>query len=193
MLRESLTFARVRVDPGFARTLSELFTGWDRLDPDLRSAVAIARVRTEGSLGHREAKKGMENAGTEIERLRFERALAWSSESALVERTLDLVRTGTIRVGHAWTVLAHAAENPVGRPLVGPWLERNLPRLAPALRGSGYLPLVFESVLPFAVLGSAATTRAYFADHPYPEASHGLAKGLELLELRERFGARLPP
>ena len=193
VLRESLTFARVRVDPGFARDLSELFLGWDHLDPDLRSAVAIARVRTEGLLGFREAEKGIENATTEIERLRFERALAWSSEASLVARALELLRVGTIRVGHAWPVLAHAAANPVGRPLVGPWLAQNLPALAPALRGSGYLPLVFESVLPYGVLGSVETTRAYFTEHPYPEASRGIAKGLELLELRERFAARLPP
>ena len=193
VLRESLTFARVRIDPGFARDLSELFLGWDRLDPDLRSAVAIARVRTEGSLGYREAERGMEHATTEVERLRFERALAWSSEPALVTRTLDLVRNGTIRAGHVWGVLAQATANPVGRPLVGPWLEKNLAPLARTLRGSGYLPLLFQSVLPFAVLGSSEATRDYFAHHPYPEGTRGLAKGLELLELRERFGARLPP
>ena len=193
VLRESLTFARVQVDPGFARDLSELFTGWDRLDPDLRSAVAIARVRTEGALGHREALRGMENAATEMERLRFERALAWSGDPTLVAQTLDLVRDGTVRAGHAAAVVAHAARNPVGRPLVLPWLERNLPDLALTFRGSGYLPLLFESVLPFAGLGRAETTRNYFTEHPYPEGSRGLAKGLELLDLRERFGARLPP
>ena len=193
VLRESLTFARVRIDPGFARDLSELFLGWDRLDPDLRSAVAIARVRTEGALGYHEAEQGMENAATEIERLRFERALAWSAEPALVTRTLELVRNGTVRTGHVWAVLSQAAANPVGRPLLGPWLEQHLPALVPALRGSGYLPLLFESVLPFGVLGGAEATRAYFTEHPYPEGSRGLAKGLELLELKERFGARLPP
>lgn len=191
VLRESLTFARVRVDPGFARDLSELFTGWDRLDPDLRSAVAVARVRTEGALGYREALRGMEHAATEMERLRFERALAWSGDPTRVAETLDLVRGGTIRAGHAAAVVAHAAANPVGRPLVLPWLERNLPALALTLRGSGYLPLLFESVLPFAGLGRAEATRTYFAEHPYPDGSRGLAKGLELLDLRERFGARL--
>ncbi len=192
VLRESISFARVRIDPGFARALSELFLGWNHLDPDLRSAVAIGRVRTEGEIGYREARRGMESSPTETERLRFERALAWAGDASLVEQTLELVRDGTIRSGHVWTVLSHAAANPVGRPLVGPWLERNLPSLAPTLRGSGYLPLVFETVLPLAGLGRGDATRAYFAEHPYPEGSRGLAKGLELLELREKFAARLP-
>ena len=192
VLRESLSFARAQVDAGFARDLSELFPGWVRLDPDLRSGVAIARVRTEGSNGYREALRGVEEAATETERLRFELALAWAGDPGLVERTLALVHDGTIRTGHVVLVLTQAAMNPVGRPLVGPWLERNLPRLDRAFRGSGDLSDLLEAVLPYVGLGRSEEVRAYFADHPYPEATRGLAKGLELLELRERFGARLP-
>ena len=193
VLRETLTYARVRVDAGFARDLSELFLSWERLDPDLRNAVAIARVRTEGSLGYREVRRGMEHAASEMERLRFERALAWAEEPTLVEETLDLVRNGSVRTGHLGAVVAQAAANPVGRPRVGPWLERNLPWLVTALRGSGYLPLVLETTIPFSGLGRAKATRAYFVEHPCPEGTRGLEKGLELLDLRERFGRRLPP
>ena len=180
------------MDPAFARDLSERFVQWDRLDPDLRTAAAIARARTEGESGYREIDRARERAGTEADRLRFERALAWSGTPSLVTRTLDRVLSGEIQRGHLVTVVRHAATNPVGRPLVGPWLEANLPRIAEDLRGSGFLSQLLEEAIPWAGLERPEATRRYFRDHAFPEGTRGLAKGLERLEFLERVRDRWP-
>jgi tricorn protease interacting factor F2/3 len=190
VVREALAFLRVRVDAAFARELSEKFVAWDRLDPDLRTAVAIARTRTEGERGFREVDRARQGATSEADRLRFERALGWTSEPALVERTLALVLSGEIQRGHLVIAVRSAASNPVGRPLVGPWLEANLPRIADDLRGSGFLAQLLEHVVPWVGLERPEATRRFFREHPFPEGARGLAKGLEGLELFERVRDR---
>jgi tricorn protease interacting factor F2/3 len=190
ILRQRATRARVRVDDGFAQALSERFVTWDRLDPDLRGAAAIARARTEGATGYREIRRALERPLPEAETLRLEVGLAWSGEPSLVATTLDLATSGGLNRGHLSTVVAHAASNPVGRPLVQPWLERHLPELSETLRGSTLLSVLLEQTIPYAGLGRAEETGAFYRDHPYPDASRGIAKGLERLALFERLRAR---
>jgi tricorn protease interacting factor F2/3 len=192
VLREALTFLRVRVDPTFAQELSERFVAWDRLDTDLRAAAAIARARSEGEIGYREIDRARERAKAEVDRLRFERALAWSGTPSLVTRTLDRVLSGEIQRGHLVTVVRHAAINPAGRPLVGPWLEANLPQIAEDLRGSGFLMQLLEEVVQWVGLERPEATRRYFRDHAFPEGTRGLANGLERLGLFERVRDRWP-
>jgi tricorn protease interacting factor F2/3 len=190
VVREALAFLRVRVDPAFARALSERFVEWDRLDPDLQSAVAIARTRTEGEVGYHEVDRARERASTEADRLRFERALAWSGVGTLVARTLERVLSGEIQRAHLVQVVRNAATNPVGRPLVGPWLEANLASIARDLRGSGFLSMLLEHVVPWVGLERPAATRDYFREHAFPEGARGLATGLERLEILERLRRR---
>jgi tricorn protease interacting factor F2/3 len=192
IVREALTFLRVRVDPAFARALSERFTEWERLDPDLRTAAAIARARVDGESGYRELDRARAQAASEADRLQFERALAWASSPALVAATLEQVLSGAIQRGHLAIVVRAAAENPVGRPLVGPWLEAHLPRIAEDLRGSGFLRQLFEQTIPWVGLARPEATRRYFEDHPFPEGTRGVAKGLEKLALFERVRERWP-
>jgi len=192
ILRERVARARVRVDGGFAQALSERFVEWDRLDPDLRGAAAVARARTEGVSGYRELRRALEHSQPEAEAFRLELALAWSGEPALVASTLDLVTSGGINRGHVWAVVGAAARNPVGRALVEPWLERNLSQLSQMFRGSSLLSALLEQTIPFAGLGRVAETTAFFRDHPFPDAARGIAKGLERLELVDQLRARFP-
>jgi tricorn protease interacting factor F2/3 len=190
ILRERATRARAMVDAGFARALSERFVEWDHLDPDLRAAVGIARARTEGAAGYHEIRRALERSPSEAETLRLEVAQAWSGEPSLVAETLDLVRSPSFNRGHVGIVVAHAASNPAGRPLVQPWLERHLPELRETFRGSPTLSSLLEYAIPYAGLGRAEATAGFYRAHPYPDAARGIAKGLERLEVFERFRAR---
>ncbi len=84
-----------------------------------------------------------------------------------------------------------SAMNPVGRPVVWPWLTQRLDRLDELFRGSGYLALVLEGVLPVLGLSHAEEVRAFFRTHTYPEGTRGIVKGLEHLEVVEKLGRRL--
>lgn len=190
VLRESLSVTRAMLDPGFARELSELFVEWDRLDPDLRGAVAIARSRTEGKMAIREIRERLSQNPPEGEAARLENALSWSAEPSLVEAVLDSALSGEINRGHAWTVLIHAGLNPRSRRVTWGWLQAHAPELNDFFRGTGFLPEILYPVVPVLGLGRAREVRAFFATNPFPEGSRGAAKGLEMLTIAENFAHR---
>jgi tricorn protease interacting factor F2/3 len=191
VLRDRLTYARVRADRSFAEVLSPRFEAWDRLDPDLKIAVAIAHVRAGGEAGYEAIRAAHARAASDTEAFRFERALAWSPRPEKVRELLDLAVAGKINRSHILAVCVQAAANPAGRATTWAWLQENLDALTVAFRGSGYLPLVLETTLPIIGQGRASEVRSFFDRHPMPEGTRGLAKALERLEILERLRARL--
>ncbi len=186
ILRERVSFGRMRIDLGFARELSELFVGWDRVDPDLKPAVAAARARVEGASGYRELRRALEGNLPEDEREIVEQALVWTTEPALVREALDRLASGEVNRGILHLVLRNAAANPAGRDVLWTWMQERLPRLDELLRGSGLLATVFEITLPILGLRHGDEIRAFFASHAFPEGARGVAKGLERLTILER-------
>ena len=191
VLRERLAFARVRVDATFARELSSRFLDWDRLDPDLRPAVAIARARQEGASGYRELRRALERPMVDSESARLARALGWSSVPELVRDALEFSISGGVSRSHILGVVTQASMNPVGRSVTWGWLTERLDRLDELFRGSGYLALVLENTVPVLGLDRADEVRAFLASHAYPEGTRGAEKGLERLEIVTRLGRRL--
>jgi tricorn protease interacting factor F2/3 len=190
MIREDATTSLAWMDPRFAEKMGSRFPEWDRVDPDLRRAVAIGRARTGGAVGYHELRAALDRSPGESDSLRYGLGLAWSADPALVAEMLDLARTGRLNRGHIYILVAHAAMNPTGRPLVGPWLEERLPELSQIYRGSAILSYLLELTLPFSGLGRLEETRAFFREHPFPDAARGIAKGLERLEVVERYRSR---
>jgi len=191
VLRERLSLSRARIDLAFARDLAELFPDWVHLDPNLRAAVALARARTEGVAGWNELHRALAIPRTEAETTQFEQALAWTGDPDRVAATLQLLESGGIVRSHLAATLVQVAANPVGRPLLWPWLQEHLPMLVEQFRGSGSLALLLESITPTLGLGRSEEIRAYFRDHPLPEGNRGLAKGLQRLAVYERMRPRL--
>ncbi len=193
ILRERISFQRARLDGAFATEIAGRFADWDRLDPDLRSAVAVARVRAEVDAGYHEIRRALvERSRAEAESLRLERALSWTADATLLRETLDLCLSGMINRGHVNAVLLQASQNPRGRETTWTWLQGELPRLTELFRGTGFLSLFLEYSTPYLGLRRPQEIRAFYASHPVPEGERGLAKGLERLELLERLRPRLP-
>ncbi|MCI4343803.1 MAG: M1 family metallopeptidase [Thermoplasmata archaeon] len=191
ILRERLSLARARLDLGFARDLTELFPEWERLDPNVRGAVAVARARADGASGWAELRRVLDLQPPEAERTQLERGLAWSSDPDRVAATLGLLDSGAIVRSHIVATLVQVAANPVGRPLLWPWFRDHLPVLGEQLRGSSSFGMMLESVVPMIGLGRGEEIRTFFRDHPLPEGSRGIAKGLQRLEVYERLAGRL--
>jgi tricorn protease interacting factor F2/3 len=190
ILRERVSFGRMRVDLGFARDLSELFVEWDRLDPDLKPAVAAARARIEGAAGYRELRRALDGTLPEDERASIEQALVWTTEPDLAREALDRLASGAVNLGIVHVVLRNAAANPVARQVLWNWMREHLARVDELLRGSGLLSQVLEITLPVLGLGRGVEVREFFRTHAFPEGARGIAKGLERLTILERAEPR---
>ncbi len=192
ILRERVAFSRTRIDERFAAEIAGRFADWDRLDPDLRAAVSAARARTGGTEGYRELRRAQEQAAVDSDALRLARALAWTSDPALVRETLDYAIGGRMNRSTIYPVLVQSALNPVSRAVLWPWLSERLGTLSDVFRGSGYLPLVLEAALPLLGLEREREIRAYFDARPTPEGDRGIRKGLERITILRALGRHLP-
>jgi tricorn protease interacting factor F2/3 len=192
VLRDRVTFCRARIDDAFAATIADRFAEWDRLDPDLRPAVAVARVRIGGEPSYRAVQRAHASAATDIDAVRLARALAWATTPELARETLDYALTERVNRSHIYPICVQAALNPAARPVLWPWLKANLERLTEMFRGSGYLPLVLEAMLPIAGLDHEQEIRAYFDAHPSSEGERGLRKGLERITILRQLAGNLP-
>lgn len=192
IVRDRVAFARVRLDPAYAAELAPRFDRWGEVDANVRSAVAVARVAAGGAEGFRDVLGVLRRgAASAVDAVRLSRALAWSGEPACLEELLDLATRGEINRSNVTTTVTQASINPTGRALLWPWLTRRLPELTEMFRGSGYLPILLDQVLPLVGLGREAEVRRFFQEHPSEEGARGLAKGLERLELLGRLRGRL--
>jgi tricorn protease interacting factor F2/3 len=191
VLREQVSLTWSAMDRGFARELSEQFGEWERLDPDLRGAVAIGRARTEGAVAQREIRQRLAQNPPEGEASRLENALAWSADPMLVQATLDRALAGEINRGHVWTVVITAGANPDSRDVTWKWLRAHVAELNDFFHGTGFLPEILYPLVPLLGLGRAAEVRAFFGTTPFPEGARGAAKGLEMLTIAENFANRI--
>ena len=191
IVRHQVTVGRAQTDLGFARALAEEFPNWDRVDPDVRPAAALARARVGGAPAYRELRRALDGDRTEQERVGLANALAWTGESDLLRETLDLAASGGMNRGVVHLVLPSAAANPAGRSVVWPWCVERLGAVDELLRGSGLLTRALERMIPLVGVGRADEVRAFFSAHPFPEGARGIAKGLERLTIVERLGTAL--
>ncbi len=189
-LRHEVALARAYLDDGFARLLAERFPSYERLDPDLRAAVAVARARTGGEVAHRELVRALERAPPAAESIRLERALASVPDEHLLQATLDLTRTELISRSDVPLVLVTAARNPSGRSLTWRWLQLHLPELEIELQGTPFISDILEQGLPYVGLGRLDEVDRFLRDHPPRGADRGIARGLEKLAIAERLVAR---
>jgi tricorn protease interacting factor F2/3 len=191
ILRERVSFARAQVDLGFAAEVAGNFARWERLDPDLRPAVALAYARTGGESAYRSLRRALEGTAIEVEAWRLARGLAWTADAGRVRETLDFALSGAVNRGHVPSIIGHAASNPIGRPVTWSWLQDHLAALVQRFEGSGFLPTLFDRTLPLLGIGRTEEVRQFFQDHPVPEGSRGIVKSLERLEVFDRLSHRL--
>lgn len=181
--RAAVVNARGDADPGFARQLSEEFGHYDRLDPNVRGAVAIARARSEGPRAFEELRRALAKNPTESEALRLEFALGWVSDPASVVRALDLGLAGEINLGHFAQVILAGAQNPIGRDATWTWMKQHLPEVQERLHATSMLTDLLDLSIPYLGLSHAEEVRSYFHEHPLPGDDRAVARGLAMMDV----------
>jgi tricorn protease interacting factor F2/3 len=190
-LRESLLSQRVWVDPEFSRSLAMRYPEYDRVNPEVRDAVATAFVRTGGSAEFDLGLGRFRAAASEAEMFRLVGALTAASDPALVERILSMAEHREMLLSLLPAVIMGATRNVDARSLTWTWLQRNLDGFAENFRGTGRTGDLLEGVIPRLGLGREAELKEFFRNRVVPEGSQGIAKGLELLAAGVAFRKRL--
>ena len=189
-LREGVVGTLASLDPQFEGEIAEKFADYDRLDADLRGAVAVAYARTHGANVYDELRGRLQGAN-ELETHRMLRALSSFDQPELVQRTLDAVTRGEVAfVDLPWALL-EALQHPPTHAVTWAWLRGNLGWLEKAFTGISFLPILFERAIPRLGLSDEASVREFFASRRVIGAERAVQKGLEYLRILSAVRDRL--
>ncbi|MGC2035469.1 MAG: M1 family metallopeptidase [Thermoplasmata archaeon] len=193
MLRDRLGLLRVLGDPEFALELAPLFGEVDRVDPSMRAAVTLAAALTGNARTFDRLVVRLREAPSDTAAAETAAALGAFRSPDLVRRSLELAMSSTTRTSHALGILLGALEGRGASEMVWGWLTEQLPELERRTVGTPLLGTFLEAAIPILGIDHEAEVRAFFRDHEFSEATRGVAKGLELLEITSSLRRRVLP
>ncbi|MEM4246258.1 MAG: M1 family metallopeptidase [Candidatus Bathyarchaeia archaeon] len=189
MLRGIMAARLCRVDSLFANRLGRSFNRYDKVEPDMREAVAVAyamsRQDYDGLL------KAFREAPSDEEKTRLLGALTAFKDPALVALTLGLLLSGEVKRQDVGSAVAAASINPYTRDVVWRWLRTNIRRLEALYEGTGGLSRILLSVIPLLGIGRAREVEQFFSENRLRGAESGVRAGLEKLSIYEKMNRRL--
>jgi tricorn protease interacting factor F2/3 len=191
LLRGRIATGLALEDPEFARELSKKFGEYDKLDPNLRTAVAVSFAQTLGGKGYDELLATMKRIGSEADVVKIYVALTSFRDPKLVEKTLDLCISGEISRADSLYAVLDAALNPYVRETTWEWLKKNLGVFRELFQGTPYVSQLLQEVISKTGIGSEVEIKSYVSNLKIPEGDKGIKKGLELLDVYSSLKRRL--
>jgi tricorn protease interacting factor F2/3 len=185
ILRQEVGTLRALCDLEFARALADRFSSIDRENAAIRPAIAIAY----GRVGEAEAFDRLlaRAADPKSEDSSDQAGIGMGAlpDAARLERVLFESMAPGRRITLSYAMICAVAENPVGRPLTWPWFAGQIEEFQRRAEGSWYLARLLQRLIPIVGLAHPREVREHFASHRYPEATSGVARGLEMLAIFE--------
>jgi len=191
ILRGSVAAGLALVDRNFAQKLAGRFQEYEKVKPDLRSAVAIAYAQSRGAEAFDDSVKMMKRMGNEADIVKIYGALTSIREAGAVERTLDLCISGEFNRADSLYAVRGATRNPYVREATWNWVTGHLETFREMFRGTPYVSSIVQSLISGSGIGREKEVSDYFSRVKVEEAEKGIRKGLELLgvysDLRRRM------
>ena len=189
-LREAIAAGLVRSDEGFAREMADRFPAIDQSDPALRPAIAAAFARMGGAGALDRLFDRLVSDADEDGAAGAAFAMGYLPTEGALESALGRCLDPRVRGVHVRYLVRAVAGHPRGRAAVWRWMTAHLREFEKRSEGSDMLSRLLHSTIPFAGLGRSSEVHAFFQAESFPEASAGIRKGLELLDILERVQER---
>jgi len=185
ILRGIMAGRLAMVDEAYAKELGARFHDYEKVEPDMRAAVALAYARAfsnfEQIVG--QYRKSL----SDEERTRLLDAMASFKETSLVALSLGLALSGEVKRQDIGSMILSAAANPDARDLAWIWLKVNIGRLLKLYEGTGRLSRILLSVIPILGVGRVEEVERFFEENKIPEAEKGIEAGIEKLKIYDRL------
>jgi tricorn protease interacting factor F2/3 len=191
VLRERIATYFALLDTRFASRLARKFRDYDKLQPDLRQAAAIAYVRKNGERAAAELKGRLNPKLSDSDRIRFVTAIASVKNGELVKETLRECIAGPLTPTDLFSAMQGALPNPGAKEHVWQWFKECLGDLIKLFAGTGAVSILLENIIPYVGVANPKEVREFFQDRAIPEGEQGVKKGLEWLEVELRVLERL--
>jgi puromycin-sensitive aminopeptidase len=171
-----------------ARTLVSGLLAGESLDPEIATAALAVYAHHAGDEEYETLWQTYLNATTPLEKVRYLRSVAAVPDQELALATLEKVLTGDVRTQDGFWVFARLLSLKSG-PAVWEQARQRWDEVLASMPGMTR-PRVVEGISALSQPEVAKDVRAFFAEHPIPEATNAVAQNLEKLDvnvaLRER-------
>jgi aminopeptidase N len=183
-------------DTSVAQTALETFhSDLACVSPDLQFPVMKMAVSCGGEREWNQVVSRFRSSDFSEEQRQCLRALGYSKDEQLLQKTLDLAiaADGGVRAQDIGSVIVSVAQNRRGRQLAWQWLQSNFDTILQRYAGGQnfILAAVIEYCTRFFTdLDKVAEIRAFFAEHPVPTAARTIEQALETITAVSRWKVR---
>jgi len=191
LLRGRLATGLALISKSFAAELSKRFYEYERVDPNLRVAVAVSFAQTTGEAGFDQLVDTMKKMGSEADVVKIYFGLTSFRDPKLIEKTLDLCIGGEISRADSLYALIDATQNPYAREATWNWVKNNVHVFRELFQGTPYVSQILQEIISRTGLGREEEVKEYFARVNIAEADKGIRKGFELLDIYSNLKKRL--
>ena len=185
ILRGIMAGRLAMVDEAYAKGLGTRFHDYEKVEPDMRGAVAIAYARAFSNF--EQIVTRYRKSLSDEERTRLLNAMTSFKETSLVALSLGLALSGEVKRQDVGSMILAAATNPDARDLAWIWLKVNIGRLLKLYEGTGRLSRILLSVIPLLGIGRVEEVERFFEENRIPEAEKGIEAGIEKLKIYDRL------
>jgi len=184
-LRGEFAARLAQVDESYARELGRRYATYERVEPDMKEAVAIAFAVGYG--GYETLLARYRVSPTDEDKVRHLVAMTKLKDPSLVALTLGLALSGEVKRQNVGMVLRSCAANPMARGVAWLWLKSNIEKIRKMYEGTGTFASTCLGVIPLAGLGRVGEVEEFFAKNSFPEADKGIQAGIEKLKVYDKF------
>ena len=172
------------LDESYAKELASSFHDYDKIDPNMKDAVATAYARTYSDF-ESIVKKYRESASDE-ERVRLLGAMMSFKDASMIALSLGFALGGEVKRQDIGTMILGSLRNPDARSLTWTWLKVNMDRLKKLFEGTETLSRILISAIPILGIGRVEEAEKFFEENRVG-LENSIEAGLEKLKIYDNL------
>ncbi len=173
------------VDDGYADELATKFKEYDKVEPDMKQAVALAYARRTADFDG--LVTAFRSTSSDEDKTRILNAMTAFADPTLLKRTLDFAVSGEVKRQDVRTTVLAAAGKPNAQTVTWAWVRSNIEKLREFYRGTGILSGTLLGMIPILGVGRVSEVQQFFDQLEIPEAHVGISAGLEKMRAYDRL------
>jgi tricorn protease interacting factor F2/3 len=174
------------VDEVYAKEIGDEFDNYEKIEPNMREATAIAYARETGDFD--KILKKYRKSKSDEDRIRLLNALTSFKDPSLVYLSLGLALNGEVKKQDIGSLIMAASRNPNAKEVIWTWFKTNIQWIREIYEGTWILSKIIMSVVPIIGIGNVVEVETFFEENQIPEARLGVEVGLERLKIYNKLG-----
>ncbi|MDQ1280993.1 MAG: tricorn protease interacting factor [Thermoproteota archaeon] len=188
MLRGVFANRLAFIDENYAKDLSSEFRDYDKVEPNMKDAVATAFARTYSDLDT-VVRKYRESTSDE-ERVRLLAAMMSFKDKSIIALSLGFAIGGDVKRQDIGNMIMASLRNPDAISLIWTWVKVNMDRLKKLFEGTETLSRIIISAIPILGISRVEEIKEFF-DKNKAGLESSVEAGLEKLEIYDTLVTKI--